>query len=132
MARPFAGLAMAPLLRTEAAIMRTLAALLAATLPLSACAAEEDIFEGETVKTEDGKDDSSSVALFVDFEFDGELFTTSTWNAEQTIEDQLLYTIGQLNGENSVGRLDTMKVTNIRSAPVSGGTKLTYHVVLPV
>jgi hypothetical protein len=115
--------------------MRTLAALLAAatTLPLSACTVEDDIFEGETVKTEDGKDDASSVALFVDFEFDGKLFTTSSWGSnEQTIEDQLLYTIGLLNGENSVGRLDTMKLTNVRKTSVTGGYEISYHAVLPV
>jgi hypothetical protein len=76
--------------------------------PALGCAVEEDVYDGETVKAEDGKDDSSAVALFVDFEFDGELVTDASWNREQTIEDQLLYTIGQLNGDNSVGRLDRL------------------------
>jgi hypothetical protein len=76
---------------------------------LAACTTEDDPYEGEIVKDEDGKADSSAAAIFLDMEFDGQLFTDSSWNAEQTVKDQLLYTIGQLNGKNSVGRLD--KVT---------------------
>src|SRR5262245_40622322 len=53
-----------------------------------------------------GKDDSSVEAIFVDMEFDGEMVTDSTFNLSSQIEDQLLYTIGHLNGDNSVGRLD--------------------------
>ena len=101
--------------------MRTLLPLL---LPLAACT-EADPYEGEIVKDEDGKADTSAAALFVDFEFDGQLLTDSSWNAENTIEDQLLYTIGQLNGRNSVGRLDKVVLTNVvcsytRSCSITG------------
>ncbi len=100
-------------------------------LPLAACT-EEDPFDGEIVKDEDGKADTSAAALFVDFEFDGELLTDSSWNAENTIEDQLLYTIGQLNGANSVGRLDKVTLTNVKTTSVAGRTKITYHAKMPV
>ena len=41
-------------------------------------------------------------------EFDGSLETTSSWNDKQTIQDQLLYTVGHLNHDKSVGRLDNL------------------------
>ncbi len=107
-------------------------ALAAAALAAPACVVEDDLYEGETVKSEDGKDDSSSVALFVDFEFDGTLTTTSSWNKEQTVEDQLLYTIGQLNGKNSVGRIDRMTLSDVRATSSGGVTTITYHARLPV
>jgi len=114
--------------------MKTLtAALLAATLPLSAgCTAADDLYDGETVKSEDGKDDASSVALFVDFTFDAQVTTTSSWNRQQTIEDQLLYTIGMLNGENSVGRLDRLQLSDVEATSADGVTTISYHAVLPV
>jgi hypothetical protein len=112
-----------------------LAVLCAAPLvagPLAACATEDDPFEGEIVKDEDGKADSSAAAIFLDMEFDGTLFTDSSWNAEQTVKDQLLYTIGQLNGKNSVGRLDKVQLTNVVKTTEGGRTKITYHAKMPV
>ncbi len=110
------------------------ALLLAATaLAPAACAVEgEDVYEGETVKDEDGKADSSAAALFVDFELDGEMVTDSAWDKNQAIEDQLLYSVGQLNGDNAVGRLDRLTLTNVRSTVVNGKTKITYHAKFPV
>ncbi|MCB9561503.1 MAG: PPC domain-containing protein [Kofleriaceae bacterium] len=118
--------------------MRRLATVLslasaAAALPLVGCtAADDDLYDGETVKSEDGKDDSSAVALFVDFEFDGEMVTDYAWNKQQAIEDQLLYTIGQLNGANSVGRLDRLTLSNIQSTTENGRTRITYSAKMPV
>jgi len=103
-----------------------------ALAPALGCVAEEDLYEGETVKTEDGKDDSSAMALFVDFEFDGELLVDYSYSNDQTIEDQLLYTIGQLNGANSLGRIDRLTLSNVRRTTASGKVKLTYHAKLPV
>ncbi|MEZ4401363.1 MAG: PPC domain-containing protein [Kofleriaceae bacterium] len=99
---------------------------------LAACTTEEDPFAGEIVKDQDGKADSSAAAVFVDMEFDGELVTDSSWNATNTINDQLLYTIGQLNGKNSVARLDKVKLTNVVKTSDAAGTKITYHATLPV
>ena len=117
-----------PMMRTPAALL--LAAACAA--PLTACTMEDDFLDGEIVKDEDGKTDTSAAAIFIDIEFDGELLTDSTWNAEQTVKDQLLYTIGQLNGKNSVGRLDKVVLSNVRSAASGTQTKITYHAKMPV
>ncbi|HVV88543.1 MAG TPA: PPC domain-containing protein [Kofleriaceae bacterium] len=101
------------------------------TLPLAACT-EDDPYAGEIVKDTDGKADTSAAALFVDFEFDGQLVTDASWDAQNTIEDQLLYTIGQLNGRNAVGRLDKVQLTNVKTTPEAGRTKITYHARMPV
>jgi hypothetical protein len=100
--------------------------------PLIACTTEDDFLDGEIVKDEDGKTDSSAAAVFIEIEFDGSLLTDSSWNAEQTIKDQLLYTIGQLNGKNSVGRLDKVTLTNVRSEAAGSLTKISYHARMPV
>ena len=76
---------------------------------------------------------SSSEAVLMDFEFDGSLVTDATWDLKSTIEDQMLYTIGHLNGDRSVGRLDALELTNIVQAKQADGTtKVTYHAKLPV
>lgn len=98
----------------------------------SACTTEDDLLEGELVKSEAGKADSSAVGVFLDLEFDGELLANSASNAAGLIEDQLFYTVGQLNGRNAVGRLDKVELSNIRTSTASGRTKITYHAKLPV
>lgn len=75
---------------------------------------------------------SSNQATLLDFEFDGTLLTDVTWNDEQTIQDQLLYTIGHLNEQKSVGRLDALELTNITKTKEGAKTKLAYHAKLPV
>src|SRR5829696_1789253 len=76
---------------------------------------------------------SSREAVQLDFELDGELFTDSTFNARAKIQDQFLYTIGQLNGERSVGRLDKLTLTNVQTASQpDGSVRVTYHAKLPV
>lgn len=76
---------------------------------------------------------SSREATLLDFEFEGELTTTSSWSQRQQIEGQLLYTIGHLNWDDSVGRLDKLSLTNIRSESIGGGLyRVTYDVKMPV
>jgi hypothetical protein len=79
-----------------------------------------------------GKADSSDEATFLTFEFDGKLSSSSVWNADGEIRDQMLYTIGQLNGDRSVGRLDNLKISNIQQQNVGGRTVVSYHAILPV
>lgn len=105
----------------------------------SACGAdtaEENgllVDESDFVKEIDDKGDASAVAVFVNFEFDGELVTSSSWRPEAQIEDQMLYTIGHLNGSNSVGRLDKLKVSNVVSERQADGTyRVKYRAILPV
>jgi hypothetical protein len=82
----------------------------------------------------DGKGDSSVEATFLNFEFDGELVSSSSWaGAKSLVQDQLLYTIGHLNEQRSVGRLDRLELTNLVSEPIDGGlTRVKYHAKLPV
>ena len=91
-----------------------------------------DVGDEDMTKLDDGKSDSSVEAVIVDFEFDGELLTTSSWSPESKIEDQLLYTIGHLNGDRAVGRLDRVVLTNVKSANENGTYRITYHAKLPV
>ncbi|HLU66973.1 MAG TPA: PPC domain-containing protein, partial [Kofleriaceae bacterium] len=104
-----------------------------AALVAAGCAADElEIGPEDVTKPGDGKWDSSVEAVFVDMEFDAVLFTTSSWNPRQTIQDQMLYTIGHLNGERSVGRLDRLTLTDIQTRSVAGGVEISYHARLPV
>jgi len=105
-------------------VTSTLLALSVASL--GACVDEADLYDGETVKSEDGKTDSSAVAVFVDAEWDGTLVTDSSFNDLSTIQSQLFYTIGQLNGMNSVGRVDKAVITNIVKTNVSGKVQIKY------
>ncbi|MBL9019715.1 MAG: PPC domain-containing protein [Myxococcales bacterium] len=116
--------------------MKRLASILATAAlvaPVTACVTDElEIDEGETVKSEDGKTDASALAVFLDMEFQGTLLTDSSWNDKGTIEDQLLYTVGHLNGDDAVGRIDRAVITNIQKTSVSGKTQIKYTVKLPV
>jgi hypothetical protein len=102
---------------------------LLAPLLLAACGTSDEPAGGGPL---DGKHDSSVEATFLDFSFDGELVTDAFFDPEQTIRDQLLYTIGHLNENRSVGRLDRLKLSNIQESEASGKKKLTYHAELPV
>lgn len=76
---------------------------------------------------------TSEQATLLDFEFDGSYTASSVWSTQRTAEDQLLYTIGQLNGERSVGRLDKVVLTSIRrTTEPDGRTRVDYHARLPV
>ncbi len=105
-----------------------------ALLALSAaCVEEADLYDGESVKNEDGKEDSSAVAVFVDASWQGTLVTDSAWDDRSQIQSQLFYTVGQLNGMNSVGRIDKAEVTNIqRTTLASGKIQIKYNAKLLV
>lgn len=101
---------------------------------LAACAAPAtlEVPDEAAVKVEEGKADSSAIAVFVDFELDGEVIAPSGTSSSAAIEAQLLYTVGQLNARSSVARLDDARVTDVQTSAVSGGTRVTYHASLPV
>jgi hypothetical protein len=115
---------------------------LALTLAASfaGCAAESepsapedlDISASDFTKVLDNKGDASAEAIFLDFEFDGELFTKSSFRLETQIEEQLLYTIGHLNGDNSVGDLNRLELTDVESTSEGAGFKVTYRAKLIV
>src|SRR5687768_4636994 len=99
---------------------------------LGGCSVARDASEGEEDLRDDEGAFSSREATLLDFEFDGQMLTSGTFNLKQRIQDQLLYTIGHLNGQKSVGRLDRLELTNIVSTPEGSLTKVTYHAKLPV
>ena len=79
------------------------------------------------------QDFSSRESVLLGFEFDGELVTRSSFNAQQAIQDQFLYTIGHLNADRSVGRLDKLTLTNVQTTAAGGGLyRVTYHAKMPV
>jgi hypothetical protein len=115
---------------------------LGALLALAGCGEEDAatstsdgllaVDEGDITKVDPGKADSSAQAVFVDMELDGEVLADFSFDPEQTIQDQFLYTIGHLNGDNAVGRLDKLVLTNLKSESVGGKTKLSYHAKIQV
>ena len=111
-----------------------LAAGLTAGLAITGCGLSDSSNpEDYRVKGSSTKSDSSVEAVFVEFEFDGVAFANSSFNPRSAIDDQLLYTIGHLNGRdsNGVGRLDKVEITDIQTESVDGMTRITYHAVLP-
>ena len=74
---------------------------------------------------------TSASAKLLDFEFEGEV-TMAAGDPQQTIKDQMLFTIGQLNGKTGVGRLDKLAITNVRSERQGDLTRVRYHAKLPV
>ena len=83
-------------------------------------------------KVDPGKADSSAEAVFLDFTFDGELVTDRAWNVESQIEDQLLYTIGQLNGVRGVSRLDRIALRDVETSSDGEMTRVQYTATIPV
>ena len=53
--------------------------------------APAEIDEGDYVKVLDNKGDASAEAIFLDFEFSGELLTSSSFRPEAQIEEQMLF-----------------------------------------
>jgi hypothetical protein len=110
-----------------------------ASMLFPACASDEPAQDaGAAVGTgDDAENDeqpfTSDQATLLDFEFDGELQIDNVWDAEQAVQDQLLYTIGHLNENNAVGRLDKLTLTNVtRAVGPENTTIIKYHAVLPV
>ncbi len=105
------------------------AALAAPVLP--GCV-DNDPYDGEQVKSDDGKADSSALGVFVDAEFSGKLVTDFSWDSNQTISDHLMFTVGQLNGMTAVGRVDKAVISNVVKTTVDGKVQITYTAKLPV
>jgi len=115
--------------------MKRLSAILAASLlaaPAVGCIDEEDPYDGETVKSDDGKADASALGVFLDAEFTGKLVVDSSWNDAETIDDHLLYLVGQLNGHDAGVRYDNAVVTNIQKTTVGGKVQITYKAKVPL
>jgi hypothetical protein len=75
---------------------------------------------------------TSDVATLLDFEFDGELTSSQSSNLTGQIKAQLLYTVGSLNAEPGVARLDKLQLSQVASNASGGLTRVRYHARLPV
>lgn len=121
--------------------------LVAAVVGLGACGAPEAALQGgvdadaEAVSfsaagdvSSQEKAFSSDQATLLNFEFEASFVVASApWNVRQAAQDQLLYTIGHLNGERSVGRLDTAELSAFKQETLaSGETRVSYRAKLPV
>lgn len=74
------------------------------------------------------KADSSAHALFLNYSFDGMVKLKSRYWPERSIESQLLFSIGQFNGDQSVGRLDKLVLTDIEIKSIADGFfEVSYH-----
>ena len=114
--------------------MKRLAAILATSLlaaPAVGCL-DEDPYAGDEVKSEDGKADASALGVFLDAEFTGKLVVDSSWNDQDTIENHLLYLVGQLNGHDAGVRYDNAVITNVQKTTVGGKVQITYKAKVPV
>ncbi len=76
--------------------------------------------------------ESSFHAIFIDMTFTGSLIASSDWAPERKIEQQLLYTIGQLNGDRAVGRLDKIEIDALNITRQDDAYRLDYTVTMPV
>ena len=98
-------------------------AFVAGALALPGCADTND-----AKPTASGVDPfSSNQATLLDFEFDGSLVTDFSFDDKRTIQSQLLFTIGHLNDDNSVGRLDNLVLSNIVKTTENGQVQIAYH-----
>jgi hypothetical protein len=91
-----------------------------------------DITQDDVTKVEPGKEDSSAEAIFVDMAFEGELITDTNYLINSQIDKQLLYTIGHLNGDRAVGRLDKVQLSDIKFESVEGGIQVRYKASIQV
>ncbi len=108
--------------------MRRLALSLACVLPVlsAACAATpETDGSGEAAYT-------SASAKLLDFTFQGEVTTSAGASPEDVIRDQMLFTIGQLNGQVGVGRLDKLSLSDIKTSRDGALVRVKYKATLPV
>jgi hypothetical protein len=96
-----------------------------------------DVFEEEDVATVDTGEleqpFTSDVATLMDFSFTGELTSSYGTNIKGQVRAQLMYTVGHLNGEKSVARLDKLVLTNTSSVYIGSGLyRIRYTAKLPV
>jgi hypothetical protein len=84
-----------------------------------------DVGDGEEAYT-------SASGRLLDLEFDAELLTDGAFDPRADIKQQLLFTIGHLNFDGGVGRLDKVSLTNVRTEAAGAQTRVRYHAKLPV
>jgi hypothetical protein len=77
---------------------------------------------------------TSREAVLLDFELDGHLIgAANISDPRPLIQAQLMYAVGQLNGDRSVGRYERLELSNIViHATAQDRSDVTYHARLPV
>jgi len=83
-------------------------------------------------ETETQEKNASAIATFHDFEWDGVVEADNCYRPQTAIDQQLLYTVGQLNGVNSVGRLDQVEVVTSSWEETMDGCRISYTARMPV
>jgi hypothetical protein len=80
-----------------------------------------------------GRSFASDQATLIVLSFEAELVAPWTSNPTRYVEEQLLYTVGQLNGHASVGRLDQAVLSDVTTtANGDGRLRVRYRASLPV
>ncbi len=74
---------------------------------------------------------TSASARLLDFSFEGEV-TADGVDPERAIREQLQFSVGQLNGDVGVGRLDKIALTDVRVTRSGGLDLIKYRAKLPV
>ena len=88
---------------------------------------------GLGVNSADDQNFTSDVATLLVMDLDSSLVTSTSANPSGQIRAQLMYTVGHLNGEMSVARLDKLTLSNVVTASIGNGLyRISYHVKLPV
>lgn len=76
---------------------------------------------------------TSDVATLLVMDLDSSLVTSTAANPAGQIRAQLMYTVGHLNAEPGVSRLDKLKLSNVATTSIGSGLyRVSYHVKLPV
>ena len=99
---------------------------------LVGCSVAQDTPQGNTGKTDQAF--TSVQAIYMDFEFDGQIHTNTRNTAQlrNLIRAQLMYTVGSLNADKSVGRFERLELTDIVATGAGTSYDVTYHARLPV
>ncbi|HUJ24769.1 MAG TPA: hypothetical protein VLW85_02045 [Myxococcales bacterium] len=88
---------------------------------------------GVTGNDSDDQNFSSDVATLLVMDLDSSLVTSTSANAAGQMRAQLMWTVGHLNAEPGVARLDKLALSKVATASLGGGLyRISYHVKLPV
>ena len=94
--------------------------LIAFFVAFSGCNQLEDVNSNTEAKN------ASAIASFMILAGKG-TWRQTTATPHVAIDAQILYTVGQLNGVNSVGRLDQIKISDIETEEMADGCAITYQ-----
>jgi hypothetical protein len=102
---------------------------------LSCCALRDDE-RRENVAAAHERFESADATLF-DFEMDGRLVADTSDPAalRSLVHVQLMFAVGQLNGESSVGWYERLEISALSASPLTGSSArydVRYHAKLPV